>query len=66
MGWVEDLHGKTVGLDTAPLIFYIEDHPAYANLLDPFFRGSQGGRDTRRHVDPYAAGSSCASSQAWR
>jgi predicted nucleic acid-binding protein len=43
MGWVEDLHGKTVGLDTAPLIFYIEDHPAYANLLDPFFEAVKAG-----------------------
>ena len=37
MGWVEDLRGTTVGLDTAPLIFYIEDHPTYADLLAPFF-----------------------------
>lgn len=37
MGWVEDFHGKTVGLDTAPLIYYIEDHPIYAALLAPFF-----------------------------
>lgn len=22
MGWVEDLHGQVVGLDTAPLIYY--------------------------------------------
>ena len=32
MGWVEDLHAKTVALDTAPLIFYIEDHPTYGAL----------------------------------
>jgi hypothetical protein len=34
---LDDLRGKTVGLDTAPLIFYIEDHPTYADLLAPFF-----------------------------
>jgi len=43
MGWVENLHGKTIGLDTAPLIFYIEDHPLSANLLDPFFEAVKGG-----------------------
>jgi predicted nucleic acid-binding protein len=43
MGWVEDLRGKTVGLDTAPLIFYIEDHPTYADLLAPFFEAVKSG-----------------------
>ena len=37
MGWVEDLRGKTVGLDTSPLIFYIEEHVIYCDVLDPFF-----------------------------
>jgi len=37
MGWVEDLHGQVVGLDTAPLIFYIEEHSVYGPVLDPFF-----------------------------
>jgi len=43
MGWVEDLRGKTVGLDTAPLIFYIEDHPIYADLLAPLFEAVKSG-----------------------
>ncbi len=43
MGWVEDLRGKTVGLDTAPLIYYIEDHPTYAELLAPFFEAVRSG-----------------------
>jgi len=38
MGWVEELHGKLVGLDTAPLIYYIEDRPVYADMLEPFFK----------------------------
>jgi len=38
MGWVEELHGKLVGLDTAPLIYYIEDRPVYADMLEPFFQ----------------------------
>jgi predicted nucleic acid-binding protein len=37
------LRGKTVGLDTAPLIFYIEDHPSYADLLAPFFEAVKSG-----------------------
>ena len=37
MGWVSRLHGKTVGLDTAPLIFYIEENPDYIDLVDAFF-----------------------------
>ena len=28
---------KVVGLDTAPLIYYIEDVAPYADLLDPLF-----------------------------
>lgn len=43
MGWVADLRDKTVGLDTAPLIFYIEDHPSYADLLAPFFEAVRLG-----------------------
>jgi|SRR5690606_15852947 len=43
MGWVDDLRGKTVGLDTAPLIYYIEDHPTYAPLLAPFFEAVRAG-----------------------
>ena len=37
MGWIDDLEGQTVGLDTAPLIFYIEEHATYGKMLDPFF-----------------------------
>ena len=43
MGWVDSLRGKTVGLDTAPLIFYIEDHPVFADRLEPFFQLVQAG-----------------------
>jgi predicted nucleic acid-binding protein len=37
VGWVEDLHGQVVGLDTAPLIYYLEEHPLYLPVVDPFF-----------------------------
>ena len=32
MGWVDDLLGQLVGLDTAPLIYYLETHPTYQPL----------------------------------
>lgn len=38
MGWVEDLHGEVVGLDTAPLIYFIERLPKYINEVRPFFQ----------------------------
>lgn len=38
MGWVDSFLGKTVAVDTSPLIFYIEDHPQYAEYLEPFFQ----------------------------
>lgn len=44
MGWVDDLQGKVVGLDTSPLIFYIEEHAIYATLLDPFFEAVKEGQ----------------------
>jgi predicted nucleic acid-binding protein len=43
MGWVEDLHGHMVGLDTAPLIYYFEDKIPYADILDPFFYSLDNG-----------------------
>jgi predicted nucleic acid-binding protein len=44
VGWVEGLFGKTVAVDTAPLVFYIEDHPEYADRLEPFFQAVVEGR----------------------
>lgn len=46
MGWIEDLHGKIVGLDTAPFIYYIELHAGYADLLFPFFEAVERGEIT--------------------
>ena len=37
MEWIEKLYGTTVGLDTAPLIYFIEKHPVYLQLVRPFF-----------------------------
>ena len=37
MGWIEDLAGRTVGLDTAPLIYFIEENKTYLLTVTPFF-----------------------------
>jgi predicted nucleic acid-binding protein len=43
LAWVADLHGQIVGLDTAPLIYYLETHPTYLPLVDPFFNALAQG-----------------------
>ncbi len=43
MGWIERLRGKTVGLDTAPLIYFIEKPPEFHPRVRPFFLAMQQG-----------------------
>ena len=43
MEWVKKLYGTVVGLDTAPLIYFVEEHPAYLPFVDPFFEAVQRG-----------------------
>ncbi len=43
MGWLTQLSGKTVGLDTAPLIYFIEKHPEFHPRVRPFFLAMQRG-----------------------
>lgn len=43
MEWIERLRGSTVGLDTAPLIYYIEEHPTYLAGIKPFFEAADRG-----------------------
>lgn len=43
MGWVDGLRGRTVALDTSPLIFFIERRQPYADLLRPFFQAVDRG-----------------------
>jgi predicted nucleic acid-binding protein len=43
MGWIDSLRGNIVGLDTAPLIYFIEESPVYARVVDPFFEALQHG-----------------------
>jgi predicted nucleic acid-binding protein len=41
--WLKPLLGHTVGLDTAPLIYFIERNPLYLPLVRPFFEAVECG-----------------------
>lgn len=43
MEWIEALRGSTVALDAAPLIYFIEEHPAYLPKIRPFFEAAERG-----------------------
>ena len=51
MEWIESLRGSTVGLDTGPLIYYIEEHPAFLAKIKPFFEAAE--RNEFRIVTSY-------------
>jgi predicted nucleic acid-binding protein len=44
--WVTNLKGKTIGLDTAPLIYLIEEHPIYLEAILTFFEAVERGEVT--------------------
>jgi predicted nucleic acid-binding protein len=43
MGWLNSLKGKIVGLDTAPLIYFIEQNPIYLPTVRRFFGAMEQG-----------------------
>ena len=43
MEWINGLQGKTVGLDTAPLIYFIEENPTYLEATTLFFEAMDRG-----------------------
>ncbi len=43
MEWVAALRGAIVGLDTGPLIYYIEEHPTLLAKIRPFFEAAERG-----------------------
>ena len=43
MEWLNELQEKTVGLDTAPLIYFIEENPAYIETVRLFFEAMDRG-----------------------
>jgi predicted nucleic acid-binding protein len=44
MEWIEALRGTVVGLDTAPLIYLIEENSAYLPFVRPFFEAVDRGQ----------------------
>jgi len=42
--WIKVLKGKTVGLDTAPLIYFIEENPKYIEIVKLFFEEMDKGQ----------------------
>jgi predicted nucleic acid-binding protein len=43
MGWLKKLSGKTVALDTAPLIYFMEENSAFLDTVKPFFAAMERG-----------------------
>jgi len=43
MEWIAALGGKIVGLDTAPLIYLIEEDPSFLPFVRPFFEAVDRG-----------------------
>lgn len=43
MEWLKPLRGAVVGLDTAPLIYFIEENASYLPLVRPFFEAVDRG-----------------------
>jgi predicted nucleic acid-binding protein len=43
MGWIEDLHQRTVALDTAPVISFIAEETPYIELVRPVFQAIARG-----------------------
>ena len=43
MEWIAQLQGQVVGLDSAPLIYFIEENPIYLEMTDAFFEAMVRG-----------------------
>lgn len=43
MAWTDELRGRVVGLDTAPLIYYVERKQPYVDTVRPFFDALAAG-----------------------
>jgi len=43
MEWIVQLQGQVVGLDSAPLIYFIEENPTYLEMTDAFFEAMVRG-----------------------
>jgi len=38
MGWIDTIKGQLIAIDTAPLIYFIEESPVYLPVVLPFFK----------------------------
>ena len=43
MDWLRELRGAVVGLDTAPLIYFLQDDASYGPVVQPFFEAMDRG-----------------------
>jgi predicted nucleic acid-binding protein len=43
MEWIAQLQGQVVGLDSAPLIYFIQENPAYLEMTNAFFEAMVRG-----------------------
>ncbi|MEO0985018.1 MAG: PIN domain-containing protein [Cyanobacteria bacterium J06639_14] len=44
MEWLNQLTQQVVGLDTAPLIYFVEENPTYLKVVEPFFTAFDQGQ----------------------
>jgi len=44
MGLVNTIKGKSVFIDTAPFVYFVEEREPYASLLVPFFEAVDTGK----------------------
>lgn len=41
--WIDPIQGSTVFLDTAPVIYFVEESPSYSEIVSPFFHAASSG-----------------------
>jgi predicted nucleic acid-binding protein len=46
VGWIDDLRGEIVAIDTSPVIYFIEANPTYVGVIRPFFHAMDAGNFT--------------------
>ncbi len=44
MAWLDPFEGRIVALDTAPLVYFIEEHPRYLHLVTAFFEAVEDAK----------------------
>ena len=44
MAWLDPFEGRIVALDTAPLVYFIEEHPGYLHLVTAFFEAVEDAK----------------------